>query len=251
MNYRLYKNKDKEFITLIGGLGSNISSWDNQIKLYKKHFSILVFDNLGSGKSDEPRDANSMELFADNTFEILNLLKIKKTHIVGKSMGGMIAQVLCSKYPRYINKLVLGCTAASRDNVGKEIIAIAKKIAKNVGLKELWFNALMLGYSRDYIMRNFKEYKNTEVLTNKKNLDGYLKQCKAIERLNNIKYLSRIKCETLIVYGKNDLIVDVSKSHELAKLIKNTQTISFPGGHGFWKENGDLVDQEIIDFLIN
>ena len=76
MNYRLYKNKDKEFITLIGGLGSNISSWDNQIKLYKKHFSILVFDNLGSGKSDEPRDANSMELFADNTFEILKLLKI-------------------------------------------------------------------------------------------------------------------------------------------------------------------------------
>ena len=72
-----------------------------------------------------------------------------------------------------------------------------------------------------------------------------------IEKLSNIKYLSNIKAKTLIVYGKNDLIVDPSKSIELAKKIYHSQVIGFPGGHGFWKENSHLVDNEVLDFLIN
>ena len=59
-----------------------------------------------------------MEIFASNTLEILDQLKIKKTHVVGKSMGGMIAQVFAAKYKNRIDKLVLGCTSATRDNVG-------------------------------------------------------------------------------------------------------------------------------------
>ena len=99
------------------------------MEYYKRYFSVLVFDNLGSGKSDEPKSNHSMEIFASNTLEILDQLKIK-THVVGKSMGGMIAQVFAAKYKNRIDKLVLGCTSATRDNVGKEIIDIAKKLQK-------------------------------------------------------------------------------------------------------------------------
>jgi len=236
---------------LIGGLGSNISSWDKQVEYYKKHFSILVFDNLGSGKSDEPRSKNSMELFASNTYEIIKKLEIKKTHIIGKSMGGMIAQVFASKYHRAVDKMVLACTSASRDNIGKEIIKIARKTAKNVGLKELWFNALLLGYSRKYVVKNFNYYKKTKVENSDKEVNGYLKQCDAIDKLDNKKYLKNIKCKTLIIYGKNDLIVDPAKSVEIAKNVLDSQVISFPGGHGFWKEHVKLVDEEVVNFLIN
>jgi len=192
-----------------------------------------------------------MELFSSNTFEILKTLKIKRTHIIGKSMGGMIAQVFAAKYQRMTDKLILACTSASRDEIGNEIINIAKKTAKKVGLKELWYNALLLGYSRKYVIRNFKDYKKTKVSNNEDDIEGYLKQCSAIEKLSNIKYLSNIKAKTLIIYGKNDLIVDPSKSIELAKKIYHSQVIGFPGGHGFWKENSHLVDNEVLDFLVN
>ena len=105
-------------------MGSDITSWDKQVENYRKYFSILVFDNLGSGKSDEPRSGHSMEIFASNTLEILDHLKIRKTHMIGKSMGGMIAQVFAGKYKKRVDKLVLGCTTATRDNIGKEIINI-------------------------------------------------------------------------------------------------------------------------------
>ena len=115
----------------------------------------------------------------------------------------------------------------------------------------MWFNALLLGYSREYVSNNFNAYKKTKLDNSENSINGYLKQCDAIEKLNNIKYIKKIISKTLIIHGKNDLIVDPKKSYELALHIKNSQLISFPGGHGFWKENVSLVDNEVIDFLIN
>ena len=180
---------NKPFVFFIGGLGSTISSWEDQIKYYGKFFSILTFDNLGSGKSAKPKIDYSMEIFADSCFEIMNKLNLPSAHVVGKSMGGMIAQVFASKYPKKVNKLILACTCASRDKIGKEIISVSKKIASNIGLKEIWFNALLLGYSREYVERNFSDYKKSKVENNKSDIDGYLNQCKAIESLDNIQHL--------------------------------------------------------------
>ena len=232
-------------------MGSTISSWEDQINLYAKDFSLVVFDNLGSGKSEKTKINLSMEAFADNCNEIMTRLKIPSAHVIGKSMGGMIAQVFASKFPRKVKKLVLACTCATRDEVSKEIISISKKMASQVGLKEIWFNALLLGYSRNYIERNFKFYKNSTILNTEEEVQGYLNQCKAIEDLNNIHYLKKIKAKTLIIYGKNDLIVPPNKSLEMTKYIKKSEVIGFPGGHGFWKEYKSIVNKEVLDFLIN
>ena len=151
INYKIKRKKNSPFIVFIGGLGSNISSREDQMKYFSKYFSVLIFDNLGSGKSNKPDTDYSMEMFASNCNEIMELLKIPSAHIIGNSMGGMIAQVFASKFPKKVNKLILACTCSTRDKISKEIISISKKIVNNVGLKEIWFNALLLGYSRDYV----------------------------------------------------------------------------------------------------
>ncbi len=251
INYSIKRKSNKPYVFFIGGLGSTISSWEDQVEYYKNHFSILTFDNLGSGKSAKPQINYSMEIFAENCYEIMSKLDLPSAHVVGKSMGGMIAQVFASKYPKRVNKLVLACTCASRDKIGKELISVSKKIASNVGLKEIWFNALLLGYSREYVESNFSDYKKNKVENNKSYIDGYLNQCNAIESLDNIKYLKKIKSKTLIIYGKNDLIVAPKKSIEMAKFVKWCQVIGFPGGHGFWKENKTLVNEEVLNFLVD
>jgi pimeloyl-ACP methyl ester carboxylesterase len=166
-------------------------------------------------------------------------------------MGGMIAQVFAAKYKSKVRKLVLACTCASRDKVNQEIIRVSESIVSKVGMKEIWFNALLLGYSRSYVKSNFLKYKKTKFNNSRKEIEGYLNQCKAISSLNNNEFLKQIKAHTLIVYGKDDLIVPSEKSCEMAKFIRNNQVISFPGGHGFWKENKNLVNPEVFEFLIN
>lgn len=241
----------KPYILFIGGLGSTISSWDDQVEYFKDSFSLVVFDNIGSGKSSNVHYPLTMELYADNCYEILEKLNIKSAHIVGKSMGGMIAQVFAAKYKSRVNKLVLACTCSSRDSVNQEIIEVSKKIVSKVGMKEIWFNAMLLGYSRDYVKSNFDKYKKTKFNHSKKEIEGYLNQCSAISKLKNNAYLTKIKAETLIIYGKDDLIVPPEKTCDMARYLKRNQVISFPGGHGFWKENKHLVNPEVLEFLVN
>ncbi|MEX0998454.1 MAG: alpha/beta fold hydrolase, partial [Thermodesulfobacteriota bacterium] len=109
-------------VILICGLGSQLQSWATQVPIYSKHFKVIVFDNRGSGKSDKPEEKYLTSDMADDTAALMEELGIESAHIVGKSMGGMIAQWLAIKYPKKVQKLVLGCSSASRDEVGNEIL---------------------------------------------------------------------------------------------------------------------------------
>lgn len=102
-------------LVMIMGLGANRSGWSPQISFFKKHYTVVTFDNRGVGKSDKPEGPYSIRMMADDTVKLMDHLEIKKTHIMGASMGGMIAQELAINYPERVSKLVLACTFACKD----------------------------------------------------------------------------------------------------------------------------------------
>ena len=240
-------------VVLIGGLGSQIQSWAAQIPIYCKYFRVIVFDNRGMGKSDKPDIPYTIELMADDTAMLLNTLGIESAHIAGKSMGGMIGQWLAIKYPEKVEKLVLGCTSASRDEVGNEILRMGREIATKVGVKSMWLTALFLGYTRDYIEKNLGAIRETldSVSENPEALTGYLRQSFACEAHNIRDLVGRIKAPTLVMLGELDLIASPKRSRELAELIPGARLKVFDGvGHGFWRERHEEVDRVVLDFLL-
>lgn len=240
-------------VVLIGGLGSQINSWATQVPIYSKYFKVLVFDNRGAGLSDKPHDSYTIEDMADDTAGLLDFLGIQSASFVGKSMGGMVAQWLGIKYPDRVNRLVLGCTSASRDDVGNEILNIGREIATKVGLRTVWLTALFLGYTREYIEKNLGSIKESLALVteNDEAIDGYIGQSLACEKHNARDLLHKIKCPTLVLLGERDQIASPSKSRELAELIPGAILREFSGvGHGFWRERQDEVDKVVLDFLL-
>lgn len=239
-------------VVLIGGLGSQISSWATQVPLYSKYFTVIAFDNRGAGLSDKPDHSYTIEDMADDTAGLLDSLGIESASFVGKSMGGMIAQWLGVKYPNRANKLVLGCTSASRDDVGNEILRIGREIATKVGLKTVWLTALFLGYTREYIEKNLASIKESLALVteNDEAVNGYIGQSLACEKHNARDLLHNIKCPTLVLLGETDQIASPKKSRELAELIPGAILREFSGvGHGFWRERQVEVDEVVLDFL--
>jgi 3-oxoadipate enol-lactonase len=240
-------------VVLIGGLGSQISSWSTQVPLYSKYFKVLAFDNRGSGLSDKPDYSYTIEDMADDTSGLLDFLGIQSASFVGKSMGGMIAQWLGIKYPYRVNKLVLGCTSASRDDVGNEILRIGREIATKVGLKTVWLTALYLGYTREYIEKNLGSIRESLALItqNDESLKGYVGQSLACEGHDTRDLLHKVKCPTLVLLGERDQIASPRKSRELAELIPGAILREFSGvGHGFWRERQGEVDKVVLDFLL-
>ncbi|MCI0453687.1 MAG: alpha/beta hydrolase [Candidatus Dadabacteria bacterium] len=240
-------------VILIGGLGSEIQSWATQIPIYSKHFMVIAFDNRGAGKSDKPDVPYTTELMADDTRELLRALGVRSSYVAGKSMGGMIGQWLAIKHPDIVKKLVLGCTSASRDEVGNEILRMGRETATKIGMKAVWLTAIFWGYTREYIEKNLSSIKETlaKIPENPEALTGYIRQSIACEGHNTKDLVGKIKCPTLVMSGEQDLSVSTKRSRELAELIPSAKLKMLKGvGHGFWRERQEEVDRLVLDFLL-
>ena len=249
--YELYGDGDP--VVLIGGLGSQLQSWATQVPVYSRHFKVVVFDNRGSGKSDKPQARYSTQDMAHDTASLMAVLGIESAHIVGKSMGGMIGQWLAINYPQKVQKLVLGCSSASRDEVGNEILRMGREIASKMGTKAVWLMALYLGYTREYIEENLGTIKDAmhSVPEDPEALEGYMGQSFACEGHNTRDVLDQISAPTLMMLGETDLIASPRRSKELSERIPNSKLTVFSGvGHGFWRERQEEVDELVLEFLL-
>lgn len=241
-------------VVLISGLGSQGQSWDTQVPIYSKHYKVVVFDNRGAGKSDKPKAPYTTEQMADDTAALMDVLSIERAHIVGKSMGGMIAQWLAIKYPERVDRIVMGCSSGSRDKVGNGILKMGREIASKVGLRAVWFMALHLGYSREYIEDNIDRLnKASELLKESPEaLEGYIGQSIACEGHNTISELPKIKSPAFVMMGDSDLITAPARTRELSELIPKSELCVFSDvGHGFWRERQQEVDGLVLHFLAN
>jgi len=249
--YEIYG--EGEPVILIGGLGSQLQSWATQVPIYSKYFKTVVFDNRGSGKSDKPEARYSTEDMAHDTASLMNELGIDRAHVVGKSMGGMIGQWLAIRYPEKVQKLVLGCSSASRDEVGNEILRMGREIATKQGTKAVWLMSLYLGYTREYIEENLGTIKEalSSVPEDPEALKGYIGQSFACEGHHTREMLNQINASTLVMLGERDLIASPKRSKELTERITNSELKVFNGvGHGFWRERQEEVDKLVLDFLL-
>lgn len=241
-----------EPVVLIGGLGSQTQSWATQAPLYSANYKVIVFDNRGAGRTDKPDEPYSLEQMAEDTIGLMDALDIERAHVVGKSMGGMIGQWLGIKHPDRVNSLVLGCTAASRDEIGNEILRFGRETAEKQGLKSLWLGALFWGYTREYIENNYAQVRNSidMIKESPEALAGYIRQNYACKAHDTAKLVGSITAPTLVMYGERDLIVAPRRSRQLAELIPNSKLIEFKDvGHGFWRERQEEVDKCVLEFL--
>ena len=241
-------------LLLIGGLGSQIGSWATQVPIYSKHFRVVVFDNRGAGRSQKPEPGYGTEDMADDAAALMDALDIEAAHIVGKSMGGMIGQWLAIKYPEKVSKLVMGCSSASRDEVGNLILRTGREIASKVGMKAVWIMALYLGYTREYIEKNIGSLNGVmdAIPEDADALRGYIGQSYAVEGHDTTDLLNRIKATTLVMMGESDMTTAPRRTRELAALIPNSRLKAFEGvGHGFWRERQEEADSLVLDFLLN
>ncbi|HEX8333155.1 MAG TPA: alpha/beta fold hydrolase, partial [Segetibacter sp.] len=106
-------------LLFINSLGTDFRIWDDVVDLMREHGNLLLFDKRGHGLSGYVETTNGLNDHADDAEALLNHLSIKKCIIIGLSVGGMIAQILASRIPERIEKLIL---CATRHKIGNQQI---------------------------------------------------------------------------------------------------------------------------------
>jgi len=99
-------------LLLIQGLSENVYWWDTPvIDELSKHLKTVIYDNRGVGRSDALEGDLTIEIMAADALGLMDALNINQAHILGHSMGGMIAQEIALKFPERVKKLVLCSTS--------------------------------------------------------------------------------------------------------------------------------------------
>lgn len=104
-----------EPIVFIGDLANDITDYTDRTKIISdlsQTYKVIVFANRGVGRTDKPDIPYSIEMMADDTATLMQVIGIEHAYIIGISMGGRIALELALKHPEMVNKLVLVSTSA-------------------------------------------------------------------------------------------------------------------------------------------
>lgn len=114
-------------VVLLHGLGSSTRDWENQKSALAAHYKVILFDLRGHGRSDRPRENYSIEGFADDVLALLDQLQLQQVHLVGISMGGMVAFQLAVDQPQRLLSLTI---VNSSPEVKVDSLASALQIGK-------------------------------------------------------------------------------------------------------------------------
>jgi len=238
------------------GLGQSITSWTFQLPYFKRRMKVIALDNRGVGKSSRPNYPYTMDMFIDESKALLDYLEIKeKVHIMGISMGGMIAQQFALKYPESVKTLILLATAAMMDS--KPLITQYKHFMEDLSLDEGFMERLKLMFSDEFIKRVEGDTRLYETLRDKMTQDNpttlqdYINRGAAVSTHDTRNSLQIIKHPTLILAGSDDKIIPVSESEYLHEHMPNSRLEIIHGyGHGsLLVEDAEKVNSKIWDFI--
>jgi pimeloyl-ACP methyl ester carboxylesterase len=239
-----------EPLVMITGLGIDQSTWKPQVSAFKKYYQVITFDNRGVGKSDKPEGPYSPRLMAEDTIQLMDFLKIEKAHILGSSMGGLIAQEIAINYPERVIKLILGSTWSCQDDGANGItpnMLEATKLSSRQGFNRLIesvfnkiFNRFILVPIIKFQARRMKEQE----------ISGIEGQVACVKEYDSLDRLPLIKAPTLVVTGTKDRVIKHESSDTIAKKIPGARLVKIKNGsHAVSMEKSKVFNREVLEFL--
>ena len=250
INYEVHG--DGEPLIMINGLADDLSSWAYQIEEFARHFKVIIFDNRGIGGTDKPEGRYTTAEMATDARGLLDHLGIERAHVLGVSMGGMIAQEFALAYPDRVNKLLLCCTCSEASQFDRRLYRIWEQIAPVLGLAQMMKELLLWCFTPAFFQEHPDVAQETEeALTGiTQSVEAYLSQLHSIQVHNATDRLGHITAPTLVLGAPQDLIFPPAQSHQLHDGIPHAHLVfTAHGGHAFLWEAPDEFNKAVLDFL--
>jgi len=236
-------------VVFIHGLGSSARDWEYQVPFFAPRYRVVVFDVRGHGRSDKPPGPYSVPLFAQDAAALIRALEAAPAHVVGISMGGMIALQLAVDEPALVRSLVVV-------NSGPELVVRT-------------FRERLMILQRFLIVRLLGMRKMGEVLSQRlfprpdqaplrqmfverwaeNDPRAYREAMRALVGWSVADRLGDIRCPTLVIASDQDYTPVSAKEAYVARM-PNARLVVIPDAHhAVTVERPEEFNQALLDFL--
>jgi len=246
--FYVFNKKEQSIpVVFIHGVGLTYEIWQPQLDFFK-NYSNLSYDILGHGKSSLTKQNINFDDFSEQLIELINELKIEKIHLVGFSIGSLIARNFATRYSERLQSLILLGSIYKRSEQQQKTVNERFEQAK----KELKLSsqALKRWFTDKYLENNPDTYEKISSILSTNNMANFLKVYELFVRHKNDEDFEKIYCKTLVMTGENDVGSTIEMSQQLKDLINNSELkIIKDGKHLCGIECADDVNLAIKNFV--
>ena len=244
-------------LVLIMGIGQDSSPWRAfQVPAFSNFFRTIVFDNRDSGRSSLASGPYTIADMADDLAGLMDGLNIKRSHVLGHSMGGMIAMEFAFRYPGRLEKLVLACTSAGTGRTRFDPISswsfISRADAAGANFKAMQYAwSFSTQFSRD--SQAVEELiAGEDDPSDAMPADAFDRQSEAYLAHDALDRLHQIKAETLVLAAEQDRLTPPWLGREIADAIPGASFHLIEGdgaSHAVFLERPGDYNKPILEFL--
>jgi 3-oxoadipate enol-lactonase len=238
-----------EPLVFIHGLASNSRSWKKQVPFFSQHYRVITYDIRGHGRSDKHIESYSIELFAADTRELLRTLGIGSAHVVGFSMGGMVAFQLAVDAPELVRSLVAVncCPEGSMRTFNNGVECVKHMVGLQInGIRHRGKNNSGKPLPAFGEARPHQSVIQRMAVTNKL---AYANAFGALVKWSVADRLDTIKCPTLMITSDEDFVPVSIKEGYASKIPCAELVVINNSRHGTPRESTEEFNAVLLEFV--
>lgn len=250
--YHVWGKRDGSPVVLIQGLGTDGRGWALQRGAFGRKHRCVAPDNRGTGHSDAPPGPYDLGRMAADVIAVMDAAEVEQAHIVGASMGGVIAQIIAVLHPERVRSLTLACTACHHHEWRRELLAEWANVVAAKGMPGLMDDGMrwLIG---PRLQRRFGVFVNVlarQLIKTKPH--AFVAQVDAIlDATDELRFeLPNVKAPTLVITGSQDTLTPLGDAEELAELIPGSRLYVLRGAaHGLMAEAPNAFNDVVTKFI--
>ena len=220
-------NKKKELpIVLIHGVGLDHEMWEYQFNSFEN--TVLTYDILGHGKTPLGVGQVTFDDFSEQLINLIGELGIGKIHLVGFSIGSLIARNFATKHNHRLQTLTLLSSIFKRSNQQQKVVD--DRFEKSKNSSKMSNDALVRWFTEDYLKKNQEKSEWISSILSRNNMKNFNKIYELFVKHKDDEDFKKIIAETLVMTGEEDVGSTPEMSKNLSKVIKNSKLKIIPKG---------------------
>lgn len=252
LHYRVVGTRVGEPLLMIQGLGADSRGWLRQRFAFGTRYRCIPFDNRGVGASDRPAPPYDLEVMADDALRVLDAAGYEDAHVLGASMGGILAQIIAVRHPERVRSLVLTCTGCRHLPWRRELLAEWADLARAEGMGAVVQKAARWLVGPRAFRRFWPAWGLLGSMALSATAESFVAQIEAILQLDDeMRFeLRGVTAPTLVLVGSQDILTPIGDAEEIVSLIPGAELEVIHGAaHGFMFEHAGQFNHRVLRFL--
>ncbi len=237
-------------VVLIHGLAMDLTFWENQVAPLAAQFEVIRCDARGHGGSEKAEPPYSLELMADDLYHFLHSIGVGAAHVVGLSMGGMIAQTHALSHPNEVLSLTLASTTSEYPPEGRKGFRERADTARESGMDALLDATLGRWFTDEYRQTNPPDLWKVRRVVSGTDPECFAGAALAVSEVDTTARLNQIGAPTLVIAAEHDLATPVAAARRIHGQIAGSRLEVIAGAsHCCNIERPEEFNRLLLDFL--